>query len=410
MVLGLVAAASFTLTACTSPDAPAPATPGRQAPEGPYELTAADADEIRLLMDERAQAVLAGDREAFVSTIDDYDVDLVAEQATVFDNLQRLPITDLTYDVGSRTGDPESIPGGDPLARPSVVEHLGMAGVLDHPIRTRQLITFVRREGAWVVGRESPAPSPSPFALPWTGGPIEVDRSQGFLVVADEGARPRATAIATELAADLARVADVLDRDVDDALIVDATSYGRPILLSERSRIEARAVTYPLPAGDDTPTGRAGTAIKINPDRVAEILGDRTVMRHELTHLLVPGEEALPIWMTEGIAEYVGTLPATVAEDRESGYARKIDLSDRRPRLVDTKSWGDDPPGDYLVARASVEYLVERDGVDRFLDMLDALESADQPDTARTTDRALRQFYGIGSRAVARAAFAKLRS
>ncbi len=82
-------------------------------------------------MERRAEAVLSGDRAAFLATVDDRDVDVRAEQARFYDNLSLLPVTGLSYYVSESARTPLRIPGGDPVVRPFIVEHLSMTGFDD---------------------------------------------------------------------------------------------------------------------------------------------------------------------------------------------------------------------------------------------------------------------------------------
>lgn len=411
-VAALLAAASLTLSSCALQQVGTPAElpAGSALPGTRYTLTVADADEIRVLMRQRAKALLEGDRRGFLATVDDRDPAVVAEQETFFDNVGKLPVSGLSYYVSASGRTPEAVPGGDPVVRPFIVEHLTLQASLRDRISSDTVITFVRRDGEWLLGRESLDDTVA--VRPWFGGPISVDQSNGFLVITDEAARPTAEAVGGDVADDLALVAAILDREPDDALVLDATSNGAAGEISEASGVEAAATTFSLLAGTrdfSDVRGVAGTAIKINPGRVESLVNDRVLLRHELTHLVLREYSGrVPVWMSEGIAEYVATLPRTVAQDRQEGYAQSIDLTERRRELVDTGNWGYDPAGDYLIARASVEDLVERDGIARFLALLDDVAEAGEPDTEEATDRALRRVYGVGSAAVARAAFARL--
>lgn len=194
-------------------------------------------------------------------------------------------------------------------------------------------------------------------------------------------------------------------------MVIYATSNGEPFMLSGVSQIEVRAQTSPLLSGNINVydvSRRVGTEITINPGRMAEIVADRVVIRHELTHLLLPppGSKPSPFWLSEGIAEYVGHLPRTVAEDRADGYAEDIDLTERRRELVDSTT-GRRSAG-FLPRRAPAWSTSCSSGVDRFLETLDSVDAAAKPGAQATTNRALLRTYGLSSGAVAKAVFAEL--
>ncbi|CAN5479742.1 hypothetical protein BH11ACT8_BH11ACT8_23020 [soil metagenome] len=414
--VALLAGCGLSTPTYSSPDfartqeTPAGAAGATTSASTSYPATAEDLATIQDLMDARAAALLDGDRAAFLATVDDRDGDLVAEQTQLFENVQLLPVTRISYDVEPHGLTPEPVSSGDPAARPPVYEHLLLDGVLRKPIGNELGITFVLRDGEWLVGHESVGVVSFPQDRPWFGGPIAVSDVGDLVVLTDAGATTDGATVGASVHDDLDFVGSSLDRKVDDRLLIDATSNGTPTQLSNASGEDAAAVTMPLFSTnkDNDVTGLAGTAIKVNPDLVADLVDDPVLMRHELTHAALQRSGGTPTWMSEGIAEYVANLPRSVVDDLPAYVAYGIDLSDRGRALVSTGIWGNEPTEDYLIARACVEYLVDRYGMPRYLRLMDYVTKLQATDSPDATDQALRTIFGESAVSVGRGGYALL--
>ena len=79
-------------------DSPAPDRQERSAaPAGKDESLR---EEALALLDERERALADGDREAFLATVDPDELGFSATQARWFDNLARLPVGDVSFELG----------------------------------------------------------------------------------------------------------------------------------------------------------------------------------------------------------------------------------------------------------------------------------------------------------------------
>ncbi len=145
--------------------------------------------------------------------------------------------------------------------------------------------------------------------------------------------------------------------------------------------------------------GFAGETIAISYlDRNYAPGGLPEVFRHEGTHVLdrqiVDGER--PVFLVEGFATYVTgghfkiePLPQRAAALlRLGGYIPLRDLADDfYPSQHETG---------YLEASAFIDYLVQRDGFDRFLELYDDMQRRPGESDADLIDREMRAAYGIG--------------
>ncbi|MEJ7833360.1 MAG: hypothetical protein WKF79_10625 [Nocardioides sp.] len=379
---------------------------------GTYEITDADFTALAALMDDRAQALLEGRKPAFLATVDPTNSELLAEQEVFFDNVTALPVDKLFYDVSTDGFVPAKIRGNDPVVRPQVVEHLSLRGVFDKPVGNGVALTFVKRDGEWVLGHEEIDEVVEPQERPWFGGPIEVTQDGGLLVVTDRGADESSREVATSVRVHLDAVAALLETPPGSRLLVDATSNGLANELSNASGENAGAVSFGVAAIDDDGNvrGLAGEVIKLNPELVDELIGNSVLMRHELTHYLLDFGITAPIWASEGIAEVVAEYPRLLTE--AVGDAALVrDIENRPVELTGSGIWGNDPELDYLVARATAEYLVKTYGFARYREMLETFQrrASGVSYGEAIVDETLRKVYGESEAEVARHTFDLLR-
>lgn len=387
------------------------------ADPGTRSISDEDFDAVADLLEVRATALVRGQRKRFMATLDPGNASLRRKQRLLFDNLQKVPIDKLYYgiDVGrSRT---RVEPGVDPEFSPHVYEHLELGTVFTAPVSNRVSMRFVQRDGRWLVAGERYDEDDAPQERPWFGGPIEAALGDDVLVLTDEGADVGADELLDSTLEALAEVADVLDEPDDQALLVDATTNGRPVELSKSSGQDAGAVTFTVlatnAAGDDV-EGTAGTVVKANPEYVTQLVDDERTLRHELVHVLLDGYGTTnPLWVTEGIAEYVAYYPLLLSRSVATDDSLVEAIADRRVALTSADDWGKDPELDYLSAQAFAEYLISRSGLDTYREMMDLFDERGR-DRGVSRGRGLvpgvlREVYDLSPAEVAEGGFELLR-
>jgi hypothetical protein len=190
------------------------------------------------------------------------------------------------------------------------------------------------------------------------------------------------TAAARDIDA-IARIADEAMAFVEDRLDV-----------RRRDRLEVYLIDRVLGHG-----GFAGDAITISYlDRNYAGGGLLEVFRHEATHMLdrhiAEGEQ--PALLVEGFAVYITgghfkiePLPERVAALLQDGdYIPLRDLAnDFYPSQHETG---------YLEGGAFIDYLVQRDGYDTFVELYDGMKRQPDESDADMLDREMRTVYGIG--------------
>ncbi|HEY2880375.1 hypothetical protein [Nocardioides sp.] len=398
------------------PDATAPPSSSDVGRSAPFDPTRQDFRAIRRVMAAQAKAVVAGDEKGFVATVDPQQPDLVARQRVLFDNLRQLDVTHLAYAVDTSALVPARVPGGDPVFHPVVVEHLQLAQTLSEPVSNPVDMTFVRRHGHWLVGAVSqPEDSghfDSPQERPWYGVPVVARRDGALTVIVDASAADSLDRLTTAIRDDITYDAHLLGVPASYRVLVDATTNGLAYDFSSVSREEAAAVTFGLTASDrlgNHVTGPAGTAIKVNPNLVDDVVSDTGILRHELTHyLLREYSGSNPKRLTEGVATWVEYYPDDFsALQVPATLYRSVMHADRA--LPSIGLFNTDPTVNYPVSQAAVAWLVDHGGVAKLIELMKAYRAQYQDVNADAlTPRLFRQVYGVNEADVVQGAFAKL--
>jgi len=292
-------------------------------------------------------------------------------EATWFDNLTRLPVAHLSYRL-----DPGTLVREGDAYRVTVTESLQLEGYDAAPVAS---------EGRY---RFAPVPGhPGRFRLtalveadpqPWDDGPIEVREGDGVLGIFDPDSVGRAPELIGSVEDGIATVSGQVPYDWSRTVVVYALSD--PTFLDgledapggDPGRLDAVA----FPAGE-------GTRIVLNP-RVVERPGrgrDRLV-RHELVHVaLGTRDDQVPVWLSEGLAEYVSVRPLA-PEDQRIPEAAVAAAEAGVDDLPDDASFNDgDSQAHYGLAWWAVEYLADAYGADAPWQLLDAMaEPGADPD------------------------------
>lgn len=388
------------------------ADPSTSGPGAGSEPTEEDFDAVQELLDRRAATLLQGDRAGFLATLDPGNTALREQQLVAFDNLQALPVQSVAYEADDFGLDAADVPGDDPVLRPGVEELVRLKGPDSVPVVNTVQVTFVERDGVWLVGHEAASDDEDAYdsvqSRPWFGVRLDVAVRGPLIVVTDKGAH-RAAPLADRVRRDLGEISDLLDVRKREALLVDATSTGLAHEMNGEGD-EASAVAFAVGGRDADGVGQlAGWRIKIHPDQIDELLDDDQLMRHELTHVVVNQlSDVMPTWLSEGIAEYVGWYPDTPSDlSVPAAYKRMLLRAERE--IPTSGVFSDDPDVTYMVAHAAVAELVRRKGVAALLRFLRSYaEKTDDPWGDSYTDQLLRAEYGIGEDQLATATWGAL--
>lgn len=343
------------------------------------------AEAIQRTLRQRARAIVQRDQVAFERTIGQRDRTFLAEQQGYYDNLGQLPLGVVRFDLVEETIEPT----GDHYWA-EVTVRLELQGYDVAPVVTRDRWRFApaRNGGRFVLTSTTDPDWEAGSASdpqPWDLGEIEVRDGAGVLGIFDSTTVLRADEVIESVSAARFEVRSVLPPDLEDpggvvvyVLADDAfleSVDGLPVTDPER----LDGVTLPVPrvAGDDE--GRvASYRILLTPhvvDESAEVL-DRLV-RHELTHVAL-GERArgVPLWLAEGLAEYVSVQPIAPAERRLQTEALNLAAAGVADVPSDREFTGPQAEGWYAVSWWVCEYIAATYGEPALWTLLDGLADA----------------------------------
>ena len=363
-----------------------------------YDPTPGDYAQISLMLAQRAAAVVKGDQESFLESLDPEQPTLAEQQLVLFDNFRELGVTTLRYNLDRETiVTPDAVPGDDPFFRPEVAEVVGLPHTTRKPLVNPARMTFVKRENQWyVAGDSQPRDSDAydaPLERPWFGEPISMTTRGAMTVLMDKAEDGRLDDLADSVTDDVLVASTRLQRDPQYRLLVDATSNGFAVDFSSVNDEEAAAVTFGLLGLDRDGYGLSAYAVKVNPDLVSLATRQPGLMVHELTHfLLARVGGAAPQWASEGVADWTA-YPSVPAYVLVYGDPSAVLAEDRLPIRG---TFNLDPSVSYALSYGAVTYLVAQRGIDRFLDfMLEYRKRYDGPDVDALTPKLLKRFYGF---------------
>jgi hypothetical protein len=272
---------------------------------------APDRSAVEALLNRQARAVRTHDRTAFLAAVDPEQPGYEARQGELYDRLALLPIT------GWREEPEAAVASGGTTWR--VTQRYRLAGFDQGDVTGTRYLTFTRRAGiGWVITGDGTGQGLADDAEIWDGGPVTVLRGRYSLVIGNAASR-----------SGLAEIARRLDEAVPIVSGVVGTHWaGRVVALVPASagqvesligggqslrEIAALATVTRDPGGPAYGQDR----IIIAPDTFAKLnaLGRHVVLTHELTHVATGGakDAVTPIWLIEGLADYVGYKDVQVA-------------------------------------------------------------------------------------------------
>ncbi len=359
---------------------PAPAATATGAPVPPPDVRA-----VETILRNRARAVRERDRAAFLATVIGASEAFRESQRLLFDNLMRLPLESWREETAS----PVPAATGDGGATLKLTLRYRLRGFDEREVTRTRYLTFAPGEGSgWRIVGDGVRNGLGDDADIWDGARIAAVRGRHSLVI---GATGGLEEIAGRLDAAVPRITEVVgDRwarrvvalvPADDQR-ASALAPGNPV-----TNIAALAVSGP--AGEDRIVIAPGTFGRLN------ALGREVVLTHELTHVATGGarDGRTPLWLIEGLADYVGYKGATVpVRSAARELAREV-AAGRVPEALPEAADFDGPdrlPQVYAEAWLACRMVAERYGEDALVELYRAAGR-------RSQDAALRSTLGVGT-------------
>ncbi|MGI9157512.1 MAG: peptidase MA family metallohydrolase [Marmoricola sp.] len=350
---------------------------------------------MQQLLDRRAAAVLADDEDAFLATVAPGRPAFLAQQRQVFDNLRLLPVADLSFRLdGARILRSLTLDGFD--GQPEV----GPAG-----------FGAERRGHRLLVVPPSPAERGTD---PWDLTAIEVRAGPRVLAVSDRASRSRVDDVMSAVSHGIPDVERAVPGDWGDTVVVYV--FADPAVLTSYAQVPGGnlrhlgGISFPVRGG---PHGRrvVGSRLALLPGAMDVETGELArIVRHELTHVAVGARaNGVPLWLSEGIAEYVAALPVPASKQRIATVAVR-DARHGGVELPDAATFNDaDQDLHYSVAWMACSYLADKHGASVLWQLLDAMRNAHVGRTGVGQDAVLRAVVGLDSTQLADHASARIR-
>lgn len=396
LVSGALAVGLLALPGCVSPETGRGSDPGAASSSSPWGGPSVpgaptapppegEPGDVAELLRARAAAVLVGDRTAFLAPV--RDAGLRAEQARLFDNLRRLPIADLSFEVE----------GG------AVVRDLRLEGADSGPVRSPAGFGVERTERGLAVVR-GPA-----GAEPWDLVGVGVQRAPGVLLVHDRASSGQARDVARVVSRGRPAVEGALGRPFDGTTVVYLFRDPAVIATYQGTSAAASVVAATAPSVRGPGGERVGTRVAVLP-RGAELppTSQARLMRHELVHVLLPEGDDAPTWLVEGLAEHIGYR--AVPRRLQGMTPTALDRA-RSGRLVLPTAEdfaGADGLAAYGIAWMAAEQIAVDAGTDALVDLVRLLSTQGFGGQGQDVDGALLQVVGYDGAELARRTSARL--
>ncbi|WP_112236659.1 basic secretory protein-like protein [Kribbella monticola] len=282
---------------------------------------ASDADkaarkrEVDVLLAQRATAVLKGDLKGFLAIVDPKQPALVSEQRTLFTNLREFPFTKLNYFVDAEREAPAVVAKyGAGTFSVRVMMRYQLTGLDNAPVQTDLGYSLTRRDNRWVLVSDTALDeylSRDGHRQPWDYGEISVTRRDNVVVVVEKAEATLGAQIARSSQGAVDAVLRHWSRPWNGAVMVVAMREPQVMSLlwtagrGDGWTIAAKAVSLydGEPLGLKT-TAPVGARIVVNPAYRKRT--DEDLLVHEMTHVATASmNHRTPIWLVEGLAEYV---------------------------------------------------------------------------------------------------------
>lgn len=363
----------------TAPVAPTPKPrPGQAAP------TPVDTrdQELAALLQRRATALLARDRVGWLADLDPAATAYRKQQASIFDALDDVPLAVWRYQPEGHAPDVDpataATRGADAWVARAILSYR-IAGFDTADVRREENLTVVRRGERWVIAGDNGAASPGAATRQrdlWELGSLAVARGRYSLILGRTPAKRALTTYAAEVDRAVGAVSRVWGRGWSQKVVVlvprNQAEMAMVLGTDGQGLDQIAAVTtgqLAQPGATELGTTSSNRVV-INPATFTTLgtVGRRVVLAHELTHVATreSTRSAVPIWLSEGFADYVGYrdsgVPVSVAAEDVLDQVRH----DNGPTQLPTEPDFDPAHGDvgpaYEGAWLACRLIAERQG------------------------------------------------
>ena len=362
------------------------------------------AADIQHVLDTRARALVAGRERTFLGTINEADRTLRARELRYFDNVQQLPIGRLSYELDRGS----LIATGDGITA-VVRRHLQLTPYDALPVTTPDRVRIIVVDGRYVLANDQDHAWQDANHIevpPWDTMRIEVRAAEGVLGVFDK-----------QSAADADSILGDVQHGLDDVAAQVPWTWSRQVVVYALADTAAFQEIDDLPGGDPEKLDGVAFPVQAAP-RSHRLAATRFVLhprmldspgvarqrliRHELTHVAVGmRDDHVPIWLSEGLAEWVSVQPIPSADRVISEDAVIAARAGIRSLPGDDTFNGPQSGANYGIAWWACDYIATTYGPSMLWALLDNMAAGDGT-TEAEQDAELTRLLGIDSHQLAR--------
>jgi hypothetical protein len=402
--LALVASGAVVAVRAWNGDAAAPSAMAveatRATPTTPSVVV--DTKGINAVLARRGSAVLKGDLKGFLAAVDPKQTDLVARERLLFVNLRKFGFSSLKYFTADAFRPVPNLVDkfGPTTYSTRVMMRYQLTGLDPRPVQTDLGYSFVQRAGAWVLVDDTGTDeflSSDGHRQPWDFQEVQVVRRGPVVVVVDKREASLGTKVAQAAEKAVKSVRKHWARPWNGAVLVVAMPQDRVMSTiwtagsGDGWTIAAKAVTLFEGEQLGIPIGRPiGSRIVVNPALRKRL--DKDLLVHEMTHVATSTLGiATPIWMVEGLAEYVRCR--SIEDDPHwtvDPYRKRVKTAylPKLTALPDTTVFDADADRAYGTSWWIVEYLAHKLGEKKlatlYTDLAEHGDSVLKKDTGQT--------------------------
>ncbi|MEA2446981.1 MAG: hypothetical protein QOK47_618 [Actinomycetota bacterium] len=368
--------------------------------------------------------MLHRDRAAFLATVDKNSAAFYARQGRLFDNMEGLPLRAYRLTAAwdrfgdlVRRSDRARYPSAEDVAIPVTEERYAIEGFDPEPASEDLFYTFVKRDGDWLIAEDTDLDDISFLSARhlWDFGPLQKQESPHFLLLSHPcgGGIPEGATGGCQPFSD--GIVDIAERSLERAESFWTLPWqGKVAILVPGSSDELGRMIQATFSLDDFVAfayatvdvekdfAYTGHRIMLNPTAISGRPENQTIqiLSHELTHVASRPAAGpfMPVWIEEGIAEYVGYDGVRALGYFDARVASGL-FDNKLPADFEfLTGGGNEIYNSYQEGQSAVRYFVDRWGFKAFLRFYKRL-GADRIEPGMTRwhiDRAMRATVGTG--------------
>jgi hypothetical protein len=370
------------------------------------------ADAVTDLLRRRAQAVLTGDEQSFLATLDPKaDPTFVTTQRRLFANLAGVPFDEWTYrlnpdDMLDVSGLPDGDEMADELWAPSVDLRYALRGADLIPTNRSMGYLFARQGDTWYLRSDTALEGfgRRTWRGPWDFAPCVVTTTEHGIILSHPGSEPIVDRLVRELDTSVQAVSELWPTSWSRRVAVmlpDSPGEMRA-LVGPDFPVESVVAVAVADRVDNKTRTVAGQRVVLSPSgvRALSVASLRIVLRHEITHLAARADtvDGSPTWLLEGFADYVGYRDSGVTLAEGAPDLAKRVRQDGPPSALPEdrafRSSGSELDLAYQQSWSLARYIADQYGEQTLIAVYRKLAGIG-PVSASETDRMLREVLGV---------------